>query len=159
MPLKGEAEAMNQENVIVACPKCGAKNRIPRSRLHDRPVCGRCKTPISSAFHFPEHPIDVTSVTFQREVLSFPGPVVVQFWTPRCGYCRSFAPIFDQTAREFAGRVKFAKVNTDANPAMMTQYGIQGTPTLIFFKNSREVNRIPGAVPKEHFAYQVSALL
>ena len=146
-------------NAILRCPNCGAKNRVPQHRLGDRAVCGKCKSPLSSAIPYPESSIEVTDQTFDREILRFPGSVVVEFQTPRCGYCRKFDPIFYEEAGEFAGRIKFARINADHNSATMSRYGVQGTPTLLLFKNSRLVDRIPGAVDKEEFRKHLLALL
>lgn len=73
---------MDDESIITVCPECGAKNRVPRSRLADRLKCGRCKKPINLQTLYPGRAVDVTDATFQREVIDFKGPVVVDFTAP-----------------------------------------------------------------------------
>ena len=105
-------------------------------------------------------PVVHTSDTeFEREVLKSELPVFVDFWAEWCGPCRMVAPIVDQLAKDYAGRMKFAKVNTDENPGIPTKYGIRGIPTLIIFKNGEEVRRIVGAAPREHYVREIKAIL
>ena len=73
---------MSGTSVIVACPGCGAKNRVPKSRWGERAVCGKCKAPIELSRTFPDAPVDVSDYTFGREVLDFPGPVLAEFSAP-----------------------------------------------------------------------------
>lgn len=91
--------------------------------------------------------------------MNFPGPVVLDCWAPWCGPCRMVAPILDQLAKEFSGKVKFAKLNTDENQATARQFGIQSIPTLLFFKSGVLVNRLVGALPKGEIEQQVNLLL
>lgn len=149
---------MNNTNTIVLCSRCGTKNRVPMERLPDRPICGRCRAPLAGG-NMPGQPVEITDRTFQEEVLSFPGPVLVDCWAPWCGPCRMVAPIMDQLASEYAGRVKIAKLNTDDNPATASQYGIQSIPTLLLFKNGRQVNRLVGALPKGDIEKHLRPLL
>jgi thioredoxin 2 len=142
-------DKMEVENFILTCPNCGAKNRIPRQRIHDRPICGRCHNPIPFPGKFPDYPMEVTDRTFQQEILSFPGPAVMHGYGPRCGYSRMTMPILAQLARQYAGRVKFAQLNVETNPATAGRFTIEGTPTLLFFKSGVLVNRQVGALPRE----------
>jgi thioredoxin 1 len=93
-------------------------------------------------------PLVVSDATFQSQVLQSSLPVLVDFWAPWCGPCRMVSPIVEQLGREYAGRLRVAKVNTDDNPAWANRLGIRGIPTLIFFKGGREVDRVVGAAPK-----------
>jgi thioredoxin 2 len=149
---------VNTASTIVSCNHCGTKNRIPVERLRDRAICGRCRSPLAAG-NTPAHPVEITDRTFQEEVLSFPGPVLVDCWAPWCGPCRMVAPMMDQLASEYAGRVKITKLNTDDNPAMASQYGIQSIPTLLLFKNGRQVNRLVGALPKGEIEKHLRPLL
>ena len=149
---------METDSIILSCPQCGTRNRIPKNRLKDHPICSRCRTPLSPQ-SFPDHPVEVTDRTFTGEVMNFPGPVVLDCWAPWCGPCRMVAPILDQLAKEFSGKVKFAKLNTDENQATARQFGIQSIPTLLFFKSGVLVNRLVGALPKGEIEQQVNLLL
>ena len=149
---------MNSASTIVVCNHCGTKNRIPLQKLHDHPICGRCRSPLVVG-NIPTHPVEITDRTFNEEVLSFPGPVLVDCWAPWCGPCRMVAPIMDQLASEYAGRVKIVKLNTDDNPATASQFGIQSIPTLLVFNNGRQVNRLVGALPKGEIEKHLFSLI
>lgn len=96
---------------------------------------------------------------FEKTVLKASLPVMVDFWAPWCGPCRMVAPFVEELAREYAGRVLVAKVNTDEHQEWAGRLGIRGIPTLIFFKNGVEVDRIVGAVPKKVLRERLEALL
>jgi len=149
---------VDSEVTIITCPRCGVKNRIPKNRLKDQPICGKCRTSLRLEKTI-DHPIEVSDDIFQREVLDFPGPVVLDCWAPWCGPCRMVAPILDQLAKEYAGRVKFTKLNTDENQKTAGQFSIQSIPTLLFFKGGILVNRLVGALPKMEIEKQVKGLL
>ncbi len=93
-------------------------------------------------------PINVSDASFERDVLHSPLPVLVDFWAPWCGPCRMVSPIVEELGKEYAGRLRVAKINTDENPTRPSSLGIRGIPTLILFKDGREVDRIIGAAPK-----------
>lgn len=93
-------------------------------------------------------PMEVSDRDFDTEVLKATEPVLVDFWAPWCGPCRAVAPIVEELAGEYVGKVKFAKLNTDDSPQTPGKYRIMGIPTLIVFKAGKEVGRIVGARPK-----------
>ena len=149
---------MENDPIIITCLQCGAKNRLPQNRLAEKPVCGKCRASLSLQPPL-DHPLEVTDRTFQGEVLSFPGSVVLDCWAPWCGPCRMVAPILDQLAKEYVGRIKFAKLNTDENQRTAGQFSIQSIPTLLFFKEGKLVNRQVGALPKGEIERHLRSIL
>jgi len=94
------------------------------------------------------HPFTVGDDTFEEEVIKSEVPVLVDFWADWCAPCKIIAPIVEQLASEYDGKVKFAKLDVDANPKTATAYGIRGIPTLLIFKSGSPVDQVVGAVPK-----------
>ena len=146
------------KDIIVRCENCGTKNRIPITRMNEGPVCGKCRSPLKPA-DTPGVPVDVTDQSFNREVTSHQGPVLVDCWAPWCGPCRTVAPVLDQLAAEYRGRLKIAKLNVDENPVTASQFGIQSIPTMLIFNNGRQVNKIVGALPKPEIERQLASVL
>ena len=149
---------METDSIIIKCPDCGVNNRIPASRTNDKPVCGKCKAPLSTG-SASGVPVDVTDYTFEKEVMSCPGPVLVDCWAPWCGPCRSLSPVLEKLASEYRGRLKIAKLNTDDNPKVAMKYNIQSIPTMLLFNNGQQVDRIVGALPKQEIERKLAAVL
>jgi len=144
------------DTILLTCPHCGTKNRIPRGRLHDRPVCGRCRTPLPFGA-YSDRPRDIGDNEFQHEVLVSREPVLVDFWGPHCAYCRMLAPAVDQIAAAFAGRIKVVKMNVEEHSRTPSQYGIQGIPTLLLFKDGRAVDRLVGVLSPDEIERRLLA--
>ena len=150
---------MAAESIIVSCPHCGAKNRLPANRWGDgRAVCGRCKSPLPPSRLYPDRPVRITDNTFAGEVLGFEGPVLVEFFSPRCGHCQRLAPVLYDLASAYAGKVKFVTLDIDQDHMIASQQGVNGTPTLFFYNRGRLVDRVVGAVPREELVRHLEGL-
>ncbi len=103
--------------------------------------------------------VHVTDDDFETVVLQSLVPVIVDFWAPWCAPCRMVAPILEEIAKDYAGKVVVAKVNTDENPNWAIRYGVRGIPTMLFIKNGQEVDRQVGAVPKQMIFNKLTAVL
>ncbi len=106
-----------------------------------------------------EEPVHVTDAAFEQTVLKSTLPVIVDFWAPWCGPCKMVAPILDKIAREYAGKLIVAKVNTDENPEWATRFGVQGIPTMLFVAGGKVVHRQVGALPERMLREAVSQFM
>jgi thioredoxin 2 len=131
--------------LLITCPHCHRKNRVPAERLADGAKCGSCKQGLFNA-----HPVVLNAASFDAHV-SGDLPVVVDFWAPWCGPCKQFAPVFEQAAAALEPRVRLAKVDTEAEPALGQRFAIRSIPTLMIFRQGREVARLSGALPAAQF--------
>ena len=104
-------------------------------------------------------PVHVTDAAFQKTVIESPIPVIVDFWAPWCGPCRMVAPVLDKIAKDEAGKLLVAKVNTDENQEWAGKYGVQGIPTLLMMKDGKIVHRQVGALPETAMRDVVSQFL
>ncbi len=133
---------MSTDTLHLACPACGATNRLPAARIDEAPTCGRCGKALLQG-----QPLELTDGNFAAVVAATQLPVLVDFWAPWCGPCRAMAPAFEQAARQLAGRALLVKVNSDDNPGLSQRYGIRSIPTLVRLDGGRESQRQAGAVP------------
>jgi thioredoxin 2 len=126
--------------VTVRCPFCLTLNRIDLARAADRPRCGKCERPMLL-----DRPVKVTQDDFERTVLESEPPVLVDFYADWCGPCKVVAPVVDELARTYEGKLLVAKVDSDQAPQLSLQMGIRGIPTLILFHGGAVVGRVVGA--------------
>jgi thioredoxin 2 len=128
------------DTLHVVCPHCHTTNRLPRARLDQGAKCGNCKQPLLEG-----RPVELTKAGFDRHLAKDDLPLVVDFWAPWCAPCRMMAPAYEEAAARLAPGVRLAKLDTEAEPEIAARFGIRGIPTLIAFKNGREVARRSGA--------------
>ena len=149
--------AAESDTLVIRCPACGVGNRVPRPKLDQglEPVCGRCKTPL----RVESRPFVVTDASFSADVERSPLPVLVDAWAVWCGPCRMIAPVIEELAAEMAGRVRVAKLNVDENPATAARFGVQSIPTLLVFKEGREVDRLVGVQPKSEISRRLEPFI
>lgn len=125
----------------ILCPRCHTINRVPAARLADGPKCGQCHERL-----FTGHPIALTVADFDMHATRNDIPLVVDFLAPWCEPCRMMAPAFEQAAKALEPLARLGKVNTEDEPSLASRFGIASIPTMIIFRNGREVARQPGAL-------------
>lgn len=135
------------ETQIIRCTNCGTANRVLLEKLRsgDLPVCGKCRTQLTAS----AQPLKVTDASFASDIEQSPLPVFLDFWAGWCGPCLMIGPFVEELAGDLAGRVRVAKLNIDENPRTASRFGVRSIPTMIIFKDGREIDRITGAAPKE----------
>jgi len=136
-------DAQTARVATVPCPFCDTLNRVDMSRLADRPKCGECGRPLLL-----DRPIKVTGEHLDRVVEGATVPVLVDFYADWCAPCKMMAPVLDEVANARAGSLLVGKLDTDRSPAVSERFGIRGIPTLILFRDGKEVARQTGAMPR-----------
>ena len=129
------------EPLLIPCPPCNGLNRIPGDRLGEHPKCGRCKNEVLKT-----RPFDLQQTDYASQIKG-DLPLLVDVWAEWCGPCKAFAPVFEQAASQLLGKCRLAKLDSEANQQLAGQLGIRSIPSLILFKNGREVARQSGALP------------
>lgn len=127
--------------LLIPCPHCNGLNRIPAARVGEHPKCGRCKNEVLLSKSF-----DLNQADYVSQIKG-DLPLLLDVWAQWCGPCKSFAPVFEQAAGQWVGKCRLAKLDSEANPQLAGQLGIRSIPSLILFKNGREIARQSGALP------------
>ena len=133
--------------MLITCPHCQAKNRVPDERAQQDPVCGRCGLELLDG-----KPITLSDASFDAVVKGSELPVLVDFWAPWCGPCRQMAPQFEQAAAQLKGQALLVKVNSDENPQLAQRFAIRSIPTLVKIRQGLEVQRVSGVLPAAQIA-------
>jgi len=125
----------------IVCPHCLTVNNVPRKESYKKANCGKCKQSLLDT-----KPIELTSANFDEVIVNSDIPVIVDFWAPWCGPCKMMAPNFEKAATQFALKALFSKVNTENEQNLGARFSIRSIPTIIIFKDGREVERVSGAL-------------
>ncbi len=144
---------METRKATVACPFCQTLNRVDLTRLEQHPKCGNCGKPILL-----DRPLAVADANFDQVTTDTTVPVVVDFYADWCGPCKVMAPLLDDVAHRRAGELLVLKLDTDRNPVTQQRFGVRGIPTLIAFRDGKEVARRVGAVPPAELDAFLSAI-
>lgn len=125
----------------IVCPNCKSINNVPQKESYLKANCGKCKHSLLDT-----KPIELTNDSFDEIIVNSEIPVIIDFWAPWCGPCKMMAPNFEKSAKNFPLKALFAKVNTENEQNLGARFGIRSIPTILVFKNSKEVHRVSGAL-------------
>jgi thioredoxin 2 len=125
----------------VVCKNCLTVNNIPKKDSYKKANCGKCKSSLLDTT-----PVDLDQSNFDEIIVNSEIPIIVDFWAPWCGPCKMMAPTFTQVSSLFPLKAVFAKVNTQDHQQLASRFNIQSIPTIIVFKDGKEINRVSGAL-------------
>jgi len=138
----------------IVCPHCKSVNNVPQKESYKKANCGKCKQSLLDT-----KPIELTDNNFDEVIVNSDIPVIVDFWAPWCSPCKIMGPRFEKSATNFPLKTLFAKVNTENETNLGSRFGIRSIPTLIIFKNGKEVHRISGALDENSLNSLVSGFI
>ena len=138
----------------VVCPHCLSVNNIPQKESYKKANCGKCKKSLLET-----KPIELSETNFDEVVVNSDIPVIIDFWAPWCGPCKMMGPSFEKSATKFPLKTLFVKVNTENEQNLGARFGIRSIPTLMIFKNGKEVHRVSGALDEASLSQLVSQFL
>lgn len=129
------------DSINLVCPHCSAINHIAPQRLEDHPICGKCKSKLFSG-----KPQDLNKNRFDRNLANNDIPLVVDFWASWCGPCKVMLPAFEQAAEELEPHARLVRLNTELEQEIAGRYTVRAIPTMILFKDGKQVQRQSGAM-------------
>ena len=138
----------------VVCPHCKEVNNIPQKESYKKANCGKCKESLLDTM-----PIELTASNFDEVIVNSDIPVIVDFWAPWCGPCKMMGPNFEKSAKNYPLKTLFTKVNTESEQNLGARFGIRSIPTLLIFKDGKEVHRISGALDENNLNNLVSQFI
>jgi len=138
----------------VVCTHCKSVNNIPYKDSYKKANCGKCKSSLLDT-----KPIELNEFNFDEVIVNSEIPVVVDFWAPWCGPCKMFAPTYEKSAKNFPLKALYTKVNTENEQNLGARFGIRSIPTLIVFKDAKEVKRVSGALDETSLNQLVSQFI
>ena len=138
----------------VICPHCLEINNVPVKDSYKKANCGKCKKSLLD-----NQPVDLNSSTFDDVIVNSDTPVIVDFWAPWCGPCKVMGPTFKSVASKYPLKTLFGKVNTQDEQQLASRFNIQSIPTLIMFKDGKEVQRVSGALDETNLTNFVNSYL
>lgn len=142
------------ETLQIVCPHCHRVNRIKNEVTKMEVLCNSCQKSLSDTT-----PIECDFDAFTTHLTENEIPILVDFYSPECAPCMKMAPDYEKAASTFALEVRFIKINTLDYPEIARQYGVNALPTIIAFKNGREVNRFSSALSKDHLSMWSESLI
>lgn len=138
----------------IICPHCQAINNVPKKEEYKKANCGNCKKSLLENKIINANPDNIDKIINNSDI-----PVIIDFWAPWCGPCKSFAPVFHEISKEFPLKALFVKVDTQEEQFLGSRFKIRSIPTLIIYKNGKEIERISGAMDRDSFSNFVNQFL